>query len=610
MPSTRLRLPLLLLMTAVSVLAEKPVFIDGAFEDWVDKAPAGSVFAPQPSGEGEFQAEASAVYLAHSAEYLFLYFSNPVEFDLQEGNDLLVLIDADDNAATGTTLANLNIGGVDLLWRLGRRNGRYYPADGGASIALFHDDIGLVAAPTVTSRRFELALARDARPDGSTPLFGESDTIGIWVVRDQAGDPPAESTPPIRYELGAEPIPYDALDYPRPVRPARADIRVLSWNVLFEAFENPANHPAYGRVLAALDPDIIAFQEIVEFNATEVRTLVEGWLDPLPGGSWHATQNSDLRLVSRYPILRTWQLAVPNQGAGNQAVLLDTAARFGEDLLVIQCHFPFGDQEQERQNEADQIMAFLRDERAAPGSPITAATPVVILGDLNLVGLRRQLTTLLTGDIENETTYGHDLVPDVDGSGFRLARARHLARPFAYTWINPDGSFYPGVLDFQIHSDAVFKARNAFLLDSARLDAANLARWGLRAGDTGLSDHFPLVADFEFWPEGALRDALVNEAPDLGGGWRYNAWLGLYFPYAGGGWMFSPSTGPVFLSGYSDFEDVWLFFPELGWLWTRRSIMPYLYDPSETRWLYLDPNGKAGSRRVYDFNQGVWLALP
>ena len=34
-------------------------------------------------------------------------------------------------------------------------------------------------------------------------------------------------------------------------------------------------------------------------------------------------------------------------------------------------------------------------------------------------------------------------------------------------------------------------------------------------------------------------------------------------------------------------EQVWMYFPQHGWMWISREYYPYYYDYLESRWLYL-----------------------
>ena len=125
-------------------------------------------------------------------------------------------------------------------------------------------------------------------------------------------------------------------------------------------------------------------------------------------------------------------------------------------------------------------------------------TPLVYGGDLNLVGYAQQLTTLLTGDVQDEATYGAGGPPDWDGTDWADALPRHTHAPLSYTWLNEaEGDWPPGRLDYLLYSDAVITAEHSFVLYTEGLPADALATHGLQANDTeSASDHLPVVTDF------------------------------------------------------------------------------------------------------------------
>ena len=54
-------------------------------------------------------------------------------------------------------------------------------------------------------------------------------------------------------------------------------------------------------------------------------------------------------------------------------------------------------------------MGFLIDSKSGSGFDIPEKTPLIIQGDMNLVELNRQQTTLITGDICYENDHRSDL---------------------------------------------------------------------------------------------------------------------------------------------------------------------------------------------------------
>ena len=179
------------------------------------------------------------------------------------------------------------------------------------------------------------------------------------------------------------------------------------------------------------------------------------------------------------------------------AVLLDTSAVLDSELLIINAHLPCCANDSGRQAEIDRIMAFIRDARQ-PGGPLDLPpnTPILITGDLNLVGLSQQLTSLCNGDIVNEGTFGPDFLPDWDGSELANSISRQTEKRMGYTWRNDSSSYWPGQLDYVIYTDHVLTPGNNFILYTPEMSPENLGAHGLLSTDSLASDHLLFCTDF------------------------------------------------------------------------------------------------------------------
>ena len=194
--------------------------------------------------------------------------------------------------------------------------------------------------------------------------------------------------------------------------------------------------------------------------------------------------------MSRFPILQTWALS------GNSAAWIDTSSEWGVPTMVINAHLPCCANESGRQNECDQIAAFIRDQRLGGTLSTHPQAPVLILGDMNFVGESRQRTTLLTGDILDENQWGWDSAPDGDGTNLIDTKSRQVARRQTYTWRNDNGSYSPGYLDYIIYSDSVLELGRNFVLLTDEMSAGTLSQNGLQFDDSNGSDHLLVAADF------------------------------------------------------------------------------------------------------------------
>ncbi len=474
------RLPLAAALTAVFACALAaapaaagllPIYLDGWFDDWAGQAPVYT----DASGDGG-TVDWGAVWVANDQDYLYIRFETGGEVQPDEQQQMRLYLDADMNAGTGASFGGI---GAELVWEFGFRDGN--------NGSLNHDDIGLLMGPTVSSTEFEIALKRTAS------VFGGGMTDGSqvrFILRDADQGDLAPSSGSITYTLAA------GSDAPATLATARADaghIRLATWNVQNDGlFDGGSAEAAQGRLLDVMDPDVLVINEAWNHSANQVRDMIASHLP----GTWYAVGiDGGNVIVSRYPILDSWEV---NPGYRITAALLDLPAPATTDLLVIGCHWRCCTADTDRQNEADSIIEFLADARS-PGGVISlpADTPFILGGDLNLVGWQRQLTTLITGDIFYNGTYGPDSPPDWDGSDFDIVLPRQVDGRAGYTWRNDFSSYYPGLLDWICYSGSALTLHNNFILETRTMEPATLSALGLFSGDTfTASDHTPRVADF------------------------------------------------------------------------------------------------------------------
>ncbi|MBN1476328.1 endonuclease/exonuclease/phosphatase family protein [Candidatus Sumerlaeota bacterium] len=457
-----------------------PILIEGDLSDWGSLAPIHT----DPSGDdGGSAVDFGRLWAANDDDHLFLRFEVGGEIELQESNDIALHIDADNSALTGLFVDGI---GAEIRWRFGARAGSSYRANGTVASSLSWIDIEQIQGPTTTSTEFELSIIRDGIP-GDSP-FSLGSTVAILLRNEPSGvlDRLPDVGTVVTHTFDATPVPP-----PTPIPLARQSpdhVRVMTHNTLSDGL---FNHTAeFTRILQAIEPDVICFQEIYSHTATEVRDEVTSILPP---GPWYAVDNADCHIVSRWPILTTRNLD------GNIGALIDIAGTLSDaDLYVVSAHTPCCSSETGRQAEIDNIMAWVRDLQT-PGGVETLAddTPIVITGDMNLVGYAQQLTTLLTGDIVDEGTFGPDHPPDWDGTALGDPVPRHTHTRSAYTWRSDGSSYAPGRLDFIVFTDSAVTLGNHFTLWTPDMAPADLSAAGLQANDTSTAaDHLPVVADF------------------------------------------------------------------------------------------------------------------
>ncbi|MBD3366829.1 MAG: hypothetical protein GF405_01490, partial [Candidatus Eisenbacteria bacterium] len=453
----------LLLVLGGACSARTPTVIDGAFDDW-DDAPVAS----DPAGDGG-RMDLLTIAVASNAERVSFLFELADEINLQSTAGLRLEV----TTAVGSEEPR-------LVWDFGAKRGRIQT--GGRSIEVGQWDLGMLKAPTVSSRRFEFSFLRCTR-DGTMIVEGESAAV---TLVDAAGGDRLPDTGRLHVELPASRLPD-----PPPVRLERDDprhVRVLTWNVLFEGlFKRPA---PFLRVLRAIEPDVICFQEVWSHTARQAADQVSL---ALPGTQWHGAHTTDGLIVSRYPFLE----AAAIDEAGNYWALIDLPdGHYDVDLSVVSAHPPCCDQEKRRQEQLDGMAAWLRMLKEPDGVSVPWGTPTVVAGDMNLVGGSIQLETLLAGRIVGEERHGPSHDPDWDGTALRDADPRITGRRENYTWRDRETAFAPGKLDYIVFTDSVLEMGNAFVLATEHMRPEDLDRYGLLADDTvEASDHLPVVAD-------------------------------------------------------------------------------------------------------------------
>ncbi len=420
------------------------------------------------------------------------------EINMQENNRIAMYIDADHNTATG---ASFNGIGAELEWRFGERLGVFWQ-DGGFT-QIIHSAVSLVTSPTVSSTRFEIALDLEATPDGLNPLF-TSDSIRIaFTEKTSAGDFLPESGETLTYTFDKTLAPNVT---PKTLAKFKTDdLRILSWNVEFDGLFDPApeRRGAFSRILRAVRPDVIGFQEIYNASAEDVLLLMQAVLPLSEDQRWYAAkQGPDNIVAARFPITKSIATT------GNGAFLLNLRPEFDSDLFLIVAHPPCCGNDTGRQFEIDAMMALIRDAKQGKHDVIDlpAQTPIVIVGDFNLVGQSQQLTSLLTGEIINPE-FGASFSPDWDDSDFEMLLPRHVASRMFFTWFRETSSFSPGKLDFIIYSGSVFEPQNSYTLFTRDLPNDTLSVYLLNPEDATIaSDHLPVIGDFRLRTTTSVQD--------------------------------------------------------------------------------------------------------
>jgi hypothetical protein len=477
---------LFILVSPGFVFSQTPqIFVDGDVSDWQRYAP---LYEDRLGDATADSLDFGTLWVTNDDRFLFLNIETGTELSIQSLNDLVLYLDTDNDEATGTPIQGI---GAELVWRFGARSGDF--THNAQSVPVQQGQIGLVTAPTVTAAQFEIAFDRTAEPIADIPLF-MSDSLRIVF---QGGGTGADKLPDegTLLSYGFNPVPLPRVFAPSLKKLDTAHLRLLSYNVLHDGLFDPARTNSFSRILNALAPDLIGFQEIYDHNAEQVAEQIETMLPSGEQAQWYSAKiEPDIIAVSRFPIVSEHLIK-----GGNGGFLINLRPTHDSHLLLIVAHPPCCDNHSRRQDEIDAIMEYIREVKAGSFIDVAPDTPIVIVGDMNLVGFAQNLSTFLTGDIINENTYGPDFAPDWDDTELTDLNPPVTERPMFFTWYQESSAFSPGRLDYIIYTDSVVKPGNNFVLFTPALSDDALTLYGLHATDaTTASDHLPVVGDFIF----------------------------------------------------------------------------------------------------------------
>jgi endonuclease/exonuclease/phosphatase (EEP) superfamily protein YafD len=291
-----------------------------------------------------------------------------------------------------------------------------------------------------------------------------------------------------------------------------AELRVLAWNVAETSFVRDVK--SFRAHLVRARADILLFDEVLPSAAGA--PLAEA-LAPLPSahaGQWQfVIGESGGRqrgvIASRMPLERLPELAGPvpyptadrerlqarmvaangaqpiytmDGGIPVSGAIVQTGARRVLVVVVdLQCcgDAPDSWQEERRLVETREIRRRIGQVLAR-----TRVEGVIVAGDLNLVNTPLPLLTLA----------GPYAAPH---HGLLAATLTHLDGKETWTWDGRGTPFPSRPMDFLLYDPRALELREGYVLDSADLDAAELARLDLHPdASSRLSDHRPLVTAF------------------------------------------------------------------------------------------------------------------
>ena len=89
-----------------------------------------------------------------------------------------------------------------------------------------------------------------------------------------------------------------------------------------------------------------------------------------------------------------------------------------------------------------------------------------------------------------------------------------------------------------------------------------------------------------------------SSAVNLGNGWKSFFWFGAFLEVSHN-WIYHVELGWLYRLG-NDLNLLWFYSPQHGWLFTSKSIFPYLYTHNSKSWLYWSAS------KLYIWNNSQW----
>lgn len=469
------------------------IFLDESYDDWSDEE-----LLLEDTGDPYLGFDVEQLYVANDQEYLFIRLVFNQEVQLQDGSNVAIRIDLDNNPNTGFTVNGI---GADLTFFLGTRSG--FLNTNTSSININHEDIGLVVSPTVSSDQFEIAIRRNNSFAGID--FNMLDEISIRIEQNgNIGDQLPNNNGGVSYSIDNNV--NSSLYHSSLTKSQDTEYRLVSYNVKRDQLFESDRFDAYRNILKSSNPDIIAFQEIYNHTASETRSLVAEMLGNDISEWYTEKQGSDIILLSKFPIV------FEDFVAGNGAFVIDLGE---EEILLINAHLPCCENDTGRLGEIDEILAYIREMQDGTGDyDLPTGSPVIFCGDMNLVGFRDQLDNIVQGNIANNNAFGPDL--EENGTDFFVdSKAKTSGLPFSFTWFNGGSSFFPGRLDFVFYTPELIRVENSYSLNTPSLTQDQLQDLQIEVNDSRIaSDHCPLTFDFRF-PNTVSNNDLAEELNDL-----------------------------------------------------------------------------------------------
>lgn len=433
-----------------------------------------------------------SVYMAHDDENFYLGFTSERSLNLTGGSprkgQIYIYLDLDNNRKTGYLTGAL---GADITIDFTRKVVRWNKQP---TADLKLDQAGIRVMPTASKKTYEVAIDREIPIETKdTALL---DKTIQWQLADQRSDEtlPGYDTA-FQYSFEGQTVPPFKGTTLTPH--SSTDLRLISHNTYNNGLISDKRAPTLKRIYEVLRPDVLTLNECWDISAKRAKRFFNQKLPINNSREWHAIKLDEGNItIAKYPFKNQWLL---EKDMRMSAAMVDHPVR---DFLLINAHLSCCDKEQERQNQAKALMNFLEDAHTPGGRlNISKTTPIIVAGDMNLVGSGRTLK-LLTGD----STRSKFFKPDWDYTPLQVLSTPHTHGHFTYTWQSLESGWPAGKLDYIMYTSSVLSPKKGFTLNTNQIPDSLLSKTKLKSKATSTaSDHYPLVADFSFDPYQSSR---------------------------------------------------------------------------------------------------------
>jgi endonuclease/exonuclease/phosphatase family metal-dependent hydrolase len=432
-----------------SLLSASVMRIDGAFRDWKNV----TVCARDPKGDAKGAFDITKVYAASQGCVLYLRFDTNTVLNLQNGPE-----------DEGTLLIKINLPN-DRQLVLDTRGRRAFLNDGSKKLITW-DRLDYIVGPTYAQDEFEIQV------DLGVLGINRGDAISIQF------DGSDQLSAPVKFTL-SQPLETPTRRSHR--REPGTDVRIVSFNTLYEGLSDPDRAESMGRLLNSVNGDVYCFQE--EWKTEGHREILNRLMLLEGKRQWHIHKVHGNVIASMQPLN-----IVPSKNDRYAAAVVKSA---GNNLLIINAHLKAmgyidSPEDRLRVGQASDIVATIGEVHS--GQYFKDQTPgtkpaVVIVGDFNLVGSRKPLDLILDKKAYDLKDW---LIPNLIGES-------------VFTWRGGSRSaFAPGKLDYVVYSAQTLIPKNGFILNSELLNKAERRQLKLDPTDSALSDHLLMTIDFQF----------------------------------------------------------------------------------------------------------------